>query len=187
MRQPFPLSDREMIAKSLLGVRDYYRSVKNVMPFNVDDCINHVLETFKVIYREARGYRRRYDPLIKEDLREMSEIYGRIEDTLREEARKQAMSKASAIKARKISQISASSALRIAFQENGFTPEIIAQCYRAKVTVSLNKYSITVIIPYKVINEGKLDECLEHFKRIASSLETSPYEYQIRKDSPHRR
>lgn len=181
-RKPFPLTDREVIARSLLGVRDYYERVKGVKPFNVQECLDQVLNTFKGVYREARGYRRRSDALKEEDITEMTYIYRRIEGELMEEARRQAVSRASAITARKITQMSASAVLDQAFRENGFIPEITAQCYRAKVTVTLKKrLAMTMVIPYKALNEGKLDECMDCFKRMASSIEASPYEFQVRK------
>lgn len=147
--------------------------------------MDYISFRFKSAYKEARDYRHSSDTLKAEDALEMSAIYERIKDTLQEEARRRAMAKASTIKARQISQISkvgAAAAIRSAFMESGYSPDIVAQCYRAKVTVALKeKYFMTMIIPYKAINNGKLDECIEHFRRTAEAIEASPYEFQVRK------
>lgn len=181
-RKPFPLSDTEVIARSLLGVNDYYDRTKNVRPFNVDECVDYVTFRFKSVYKEARGYRHSSDTLKAEDALEMSAIYERIKDTLQEEARRRAMAKASTIKARQISKVGAAAAIRSAFGEAGYSPDIVSQCYRAKVTVALKeKYFMTMIIPYKAISNGRLEECVEHFRRTVEAIEASPYEFQVRK------
>lgn len=182
-RKPFPLSDTEVIARSLIGVSDYYERTKNIRPFNVDECVEYVTFRFKSVYKEARGYRYSSDTLKAEDALEMSAIYDRIEATLMEEARKRAMARASTIKARQISKVGATAAIRSAFREAGYTTEIEAQCYRAKVSVILkDKYCMTMIIPYKAIREGKLDDFVGHFMRMASAIEESPYEVFLRKN-----
>ena len=181
-RKPFPLSDTEVIARSLLGISDYYDRTKNFRPFNVDECVEYVTFKFKSVYKEARGYKYSSDTLKAEDALEMSAIYKRIEATLLEEARKRAMAKAATLKARQISKVGAAAAIRSAFSETGYTTEIEAQCYRAKVSIMLkDKYSMTMIIPYKAIREGKLDDFISHFKRMASAIEESPYEVFLRK------
>lgn len=102
---------------------------------------------------------------------------------LRKQAQEAAIAKASMLKARKISKVTATAAIMAVFQENGYNPEIYAQCYRAKISLAVaGKYTVTMTIPYKAVTNGKLDECVQDFKNMVKCLENSNYEFLVRKN-----
>lgn len=183
-RAPFPLSDEEFVDRCMEGIKIYYNSVKDMAPFNVDECVRYVCDKYyKVVYKNARGYWSRNEPLRREDTEELTALYIRVEAMLRKQAQEAAIAKASMLKARKISKVTATAAIMAVFQENGYNPEIYAQCYRAKISLAVaGKYTVTMTIPYKAVTNGKLDECVQDFKNMVKCLENSNYEFLVRKN-----
>ena len=180
LRGNFPLSDDELIARSLLAVKQYERRIRGVRPFNIDECVSEVVEEFKKVYKDARGYRRRNDALKAADAAELSEIYERVKDRLNEGAKSAAMTKATSLKAKQISKVSAEAAVKASMAELGYQPSIVCQCYRIKVYVTLpQKYVVSFAVSYKDIMNGKLDECIKDFQRMVDTLNSSKCTFSV--------
>ena len=180
-RKPFPLTDREVIARCLLGAADYYERTRNGA-FRVDECVACVMRRFRAVYCEARGCTWQAVATEEEELAEMEQVYRRVEGTLCEEARRKAMAMASTLKARQIGKVAAEAAIRAAFSAAGMTPHIETQCYRAKVTVdAVGRGTAMIIIPYKVISKGGLDRCVGEFRQLLSALEACSCEVYVTK------
>ena len=165
-REPFPLTDEQVIREALKTVTDY----ANHNPgdeFRINDCIDRTLASVKDIWKKARHYSY-YQTLKQEDLKEITHLVQRIETDLRARAYIKATE---CLKNRTIRQINMSTAEAVIVYElrqRGFQYFFDWPKLRVKVSVKLECGSaMTFIVKYKDIREGKLTGILDKVLAIA--------------------
>lgn len=169
--KPFPHSDAVIISMCMKAVSEYASQMyKSLSPFKVEDCVARAVNSYKEVYRKARGYSRNA-PLSRYHTEEMQEIFRRIGPALEEKARTAAMRRAVGIKTKAIGKVTAEAAVKAEAERLGYTCRTIPQCYRIKVIFTIqNKYEVMLIILYRDILAGRLPEIMSSFGELTELL-----------------
>jgi len=173
------VSDDEFVRVCSDVVNAFCRERYKFGPIDESTCRGKADDAFKTAYRNALGYKRS-DALKQEHLWEMNEIYTRLQSRIYQAVREIILKFAAKDKTLSIKKTSADAVIRAALQDAGFTDcYTLCQCYRVKATVRYRRYKATIIVKYKDILAGKLDECVQDFKETVLKLESAPYEVKI--------
>ena len=168
-REPFPMTDEEVIREALKTVTDYANRHPGDQ-FNINNCIDHALASVKDICKKARHYSS-YQALKWEDQDEITRLIRRIATDLRARAYIKATE---CLKNRKIQQINmatAESLITYELRQRGFMFSFIWQKLRVKVSIKLECGSaMTFIVKYKDIREGKLLQILDEVMAVVEPL-----------------
>ena len=171
-REPFPLTDEEVIRKALKTVTDY----SNRNPgdtFNVNVCVERTLASVHRVWREARNYSP-HQALKWEDQVEFTDLIHRVTDDLRARAFAKANE---CLKNRKIHEINKSAAdalIAYELRQRGFSFSFEWQKLRVKVSVKLEcGKALTFIVKYKDIREGRLSKILDEVCAVIEPLNKS--------------
>lgn len=168
-REPFPLSDEEVIREALKTVTDYANRHPGDQ-FNINNCIDHALASVKDIWKKARNYST-YKALSREDVDEATRLICRITTDLRARAYIKATE---CLKNRKIQQINMATTealITYELRQRGFMFSFNWQKLRVKVSIKLECGSaMTFIVKYKDIREGKLLQIMDEVMAVVEPL-----------------
>ena len=159
-REEFPLTDEQVITRSLKYVRVYADSHEGEA-FNVTDCVDFTVHSVKDVWREARGIYR-YSALSWDDMNEIARITLRVENELRKRATAKATGVLKEIRIRKINMTAAKTLLTSELRERGLQYFFEWQKRRVKVCVKLEGgNALSFFVKFSDINKGKLPSIME--------------------------
>ena len=168
-REPFPMTDEEVIREALKMVTDY----ANRHPgdeFNINECIDYTLGSVKRIWRTARKYSPN-SALTYEDISEISILANRIATELRARSYIKATECLKNRKLLEINKTTAEALISYELRQRGFKFFFEWQKLRVKVSLQLESGNgMTFIVKYKDIREGKLQQILEDIMAIVEPL-----------------
>ena len=168
-REPFPLSDEEVIREALKTVTDYANRHPGDQ-FDINKCVDNALASVKDIWKNARKYSG-YRTLSSEDIDEVTRLRQRIATDLRARAYIKATG---CLKNRKIQQINmatAESLITYELRQRGFKFSFVWQKLRVKVSIILEcGRAMTFIVKYKDIREGKLLQIMDEIMAVVEPL-----------------
>ena len=168
-REPFPLSDEEVIREALKTVTDYANRHPGDQ-FDINKCVDNALASVKDIWKNARNYSG-YKTLSSEDIDEITRLKCRIATDLRARAYIKATA---CLKNRKIQQINmatAESLITYELRQRGFKFSFVWQKLRVKVSIILEcGRAMTFIVKYKDIREGKLLQIMDEVMAVVEPL-----------------
>ena len=168
-REPFPLSDEEVIREALKTVTDY----ANRHPgdkFDINKCVDHALASVKDVWKNARKYSG-YKTLSKEDVDEITRLRCRIATDLRARAYIKATKCLKDRKIQKINIATAEALITYELRQRGFMFSFIWQKLRVKVSIKLEcGRAMTFIVKYKDIREGKLLQVMDEVMAVVEPL-----------------
>lgn len=168
-REPFPMTDEEVIREALKTVTDYANRHPEDQ-FNINSCIDHAVSSVEDIWKRAR-HCSSGQALRREDQDELTRLTRRITTDLRARA----YTKATAcLKSRKFLQINMAAAEALITHElrrRGFLFSFVWQKLRVKVSIKLERGSaMTFIVKYKDIREGKLLQIMDEVMAVVEPL-----------------
>jgi len=168
-REPFPMTDEEVIREALKMVTDY----ANRHPgdeFNINECIDYTLGSVKRIWRTARKYSPN-SALTYEDISEISILANRIATELRARSYIKATECLKNRKLLKINKTTAEALISYELRQRGLKFFFEWQKLRVKVSLQLESGNgMTFIVKYKDIREGKLQQIMEDIMAIVEPL-----------------
>lgn len=168
-REPFPMTDEEVIREALKYVTDY----SNRHPgdeFNINECIDYTLGSVKRIWRTARKYLPN-STLTYEDISEISLLANRIATELRARTYIKATECLKNRKLLEINKTTAEALISYELRQRGFKFFFEWQKLRVKVSIQLEcGNGMTFIVKYKDIREGKLQQILEDIMAIVEPM-----------------
>ena len=168
-REPFPLSDEEVIREALKTVTDYANRHPGDQ-FDINKCVDNALASVKDVWKNARKYSG-YKTLSREDVDEITRLRCRIATDLRARAYVKATK---CLKDRKIQEINIATAEALITNElrqRGFMFSFIWQKMRVKVSIKLEcGRAMTFIVKYKDIREGRLLQVMDEVMAVVEPL-----------------
>ena len=172
-REPFPLSDEEVIREALKAVTSY-ASRHTEEAFVLDDAVEWALAAVESVWRKARHYYS-YRPLGIADRQELEELSSRIRQELRARACKKAMESLKSRKMLQINKATAEAVLAYELRRRGCEFFFEFQVYRVKVFVRAGeKHALSFYIWYKMLQqEQQLAQALDAVAAIAEQVRLS--------------
>ena len=174
------VTDDDFIKVCEDAARAFCKERKRFGTIDARVCMDSVLKAFKLKFRESHGYRQ-HDAMKPEHLMEMNRVYERLKPKMEETVKDIAFRTTAEKKTLEIKQTSVSAVIRATFEEAGYrNPDIVLQCYRAKVTVLLpSRYRATFIVKYKDFLAGKFEGQFQEFLSLIEKIESLPFEIKI--------
>ena len=177
-REPFPMSDEEVIREALKTVTDYANRHPGDQ-FNINDCIDNALASVKVIWKKARRYSS-YQTLKWEDQDEITRLVSRIATDLRARAYIKATQCLKNRTIRQIDMATAEALITYELRKRGFKFFYVWQKLRVKVSIKLVCNSaMTFIVRYKDIREGKLPLILDEVMAVVEPIERTKVDISV--------
>ena len=172
-REPFPLSDEEVIREALKAVTSY-ASRHTEEAFVLDDAVEWALAAVESVWRKARHYFS-YRPLGLADRQELEELSARIRQELRARACKKAMESLKSRKMLQINKATAEAVLTYELRRRGCEFFFEFQAYRVRVFVRAGeKHALSFVIWYKMLQqEQRLTQALDAVAAIAEQVRLS--------------
>ena len=177
-RQPFPLTDEQVIREALKTVTEY----SNCHPgdtFNTTCCIDQTLAAVKTVWKNARHYSP-HQTLKQDDLAEITKIYNRICDDLRTRAAAKIMECLKRRRIREIDIATADALISAQMRKRGYCFFFTWQKLRVKVTIKIpGNRALIFAIKYKDIRDGKLDGIIEDVVAVVDAIVAADTEISV--------